>query len=61
MTVKEQIHKIVDDQPDDSSFTEILRELAFNQMIKEGIEDVKSGNVISHEQMEEEIASWRQK
>ena len=38
-TVKEKIVKIVKFQPDDSTYDEILRELAFKQMIERGLED----------------------
>ena len=58
MTVKEQIHQIVDAQPEDSSFDEILRELAFSRMIERGIKDVEEGRVFSDEEMGKRIASW---
>jgi predicted transcriptional regulator len=57
--VKEQIAAIVARQPDDSTFDEILREIAFARMIQVGLEDADAGRVISDEEMEKEIASWR--
>ena len=38
-SAKEQIAKILQDQPDDSSYDEILRELAFARMIDSGLAD----------------------
>ena len=38
-SVKEKMTKIIKDQPDDSSYDEILRELAFARMIERGVED----------------------
>lgn len=58
MTVKEKVHKLVDHLPDDSSFDEILKELAFSRMVERGLDDVAQGRVISDEQMGREIESW---
>ena len=37
--VKEKMIKLIEDQPEDSSSEEVLRELAFNQMIERGLSD----------------------
>jgi predicted transcriptional regulator len=50
-SAKEQIAKILQDQPDDSSHDEILRELAFARMIEKGLADSDAGRTISHEEM----------
>ena len=54
---KDQIKQILDSQPDDSSYDEILKELAFKRMIDKGLDDVKAGNIISSEEMEHRIKS----
>ena len=36
---KEKIKKILNNLPDDSTYDEILKELAFNRMIERGLED----------------------
>ncbi len=56
---KELIKKIVQEQPDDSSFDEILRELAFARMVDRGLEDSRAGRVISNEDMKHRIKTWR--
>ena len=56
--VKGNMIKIIEEQPDDSSFDEILRELAFSEMIDRGLEDAKKGRLISNEDMKREIESW---
>lgn len=56
---KEQIAKILQDQPDDSSYDEILRELALAQMIERGLADSDAGRTISHEEMGRRIKTWR--
>jgi len=59
MTAKQQILEIVEEQPEDSSFDEILREIALARMIERGLADVDAGRTISHEEMGERIASWQ--
>ncbi len=58
-SAKEQIAKILQDQPDDSSYDEILRELAFARMIDSGLADSDAGRTISHEEFGRRIKTWR--
>lgn len=58
-TVKEVLIKAIQGQPEDSSAEEIVRELIMHQMILEGLEDVRAGRTISHEEMGERIKSWQ--
>lgn len=57
--VKEKMTEIIQTQPEDSSYEEILRELFFVQMIERGLMDVKKGNLISNEEMQVQIKSWQ--
>ena len=57
-SAKEQILDLVERQPDDSSYDEILRELAFARMIDRGLADSRADRVISHEEMGARIRSW---
>lgn len=59
ISTKEYMTKIIEEQPDDSSYEEILRELAFARMIEEGIADSKAGRVISDDEMKKRITSWQ--
>ena len=58
-SAKEQIAKILQDQPDDSSYDETLRELAFARMVERGTTDSDAGWTISHEEMGRRIKTWR--
>ncbi len=58
-SAKEEAIRIVDKLPDDISFDDIIRELAFARMIERGLEDVNNGNVISNDEMRRRINSWR--
>jgi|GEM_PF-1436065 len=53
--VKEQMVQIIEAQPEDSSFDEILRELAFARMIERGLEDVDQGRMVLHEEVRREV------
>lgn len=58
-TPKEQMARIIEDQPDDSSYDEILRELAFSRMVERGLADSAAGRTITNEEMARRISSWQ--
>ncbi|MCK4817620.1 hypothetical protein KA005_17760 [bacterium] len=57
--VKERMTEVIQIQPDDSSYEEILRELAFEQMIARGLKDSREGKTISSEEMKRRIGVWQ--
>lgn len=59
-TAKEHLITILQQQPDDSSYDELLKELAFARMIDRGLRDAASGRTTSNEDVRREIESWRQ-
>ena len=58
-SAKEQMLEVLRNQPDDSSYNELLRELAFAQMVERGLGDSDAGRTISHEDMLSRIRSWQ--
>ncbi|CEG11131.1 conserved hypothetical protein [groundwater metagenome] len=58
-TVKNAMVKVIQEQPEDSDFDEILRELVFNKMINRGLLDSDKGKIISNEEMGKRISSWQ--
>jgi hypothetical protein len=58
-TVKEKITKVVLSQPEDSTYDEIMKELAFARMVDRGLEDVRAGQVISNSEMASRIRAWK--
>ena len=56
---KQKMKEIIDAQPDDASYEEIIRELAFERMIEKGLGDVRNGLVISDEDMRHRIRTWQ--
>ena len=57
--VKERMTELIQGQPEDSSFDEILRELAFEQIVERGLEDSREGRTISNEEMKRRISAWQ--
>nr|VFJ62146.1 MAG: hypothetical protein BECKFW1821A_GA0114235_11232 [Candidatus Kentron sp. FW]VFJ70174.1 MAG: hypothetical protein BECKFW1821B_GA0114236_11806 [Candidatus Kentron sp. FW] len=54
-TAKELVRDVVEGQPDDASYEEIIRELAFERMIERGLNDVRASRVIGNDEMRERI------
>lgn len=57
-SAKEQMSKIIREQPDDSSYDEVLRELAFARMVERGIENSDAKRTISNAEMKHRIRTW---
>ncbi len=58
-TAKEEMIGVLKDQPDDSSYDELLRELAFKRMVDRGLDDTRNGRTITNEYMERRIRTWK--
>ena len=58
-TAKEHIAEIVRRQPDDSSYDDIVRELAFDLMVQRGLKDSDEDRTISDEEMGRRIRAWQ--
>lgn len=56
-TAKEQMAEVINNQPLDASYDEIMRELAFQRMINRGLEDSRQHRIISNEDMLQRITA----
>jgi predicted transcriptional regulator len=59
ITVKEKMTYIIQEQPDDSTYDEILRELAFSRMIDNGLKDSEAERTITNQEMGRRIKTWQ--
>jgi predicted transcriptional regulator len=50
-TDKQRMIEILERQPEDSSYDELLRELAFERMIERGLADAEAERAIPHEEI----------
>lgn len=58
-TAREEIARLVQAQPADSSREEIVRELAFHVMVERGLADSDAKRVFTNADIEHRIRSWR--
>lgn len=58
-TAKDELAKMLENQPEDSSPEQIVRELAFHVMVQRGLADSEAGRTISNEEMQHRIRSWQ--
>ena len=58
-TIKEKMAEVIQAQPADATYEEIMRELAFERMMQHGMEDSRKGRVISNQEMERRIRTWQ--
>jgi len=57
-TAKEDLTRLIQQQPEDSSREEIVRELAFHTMVERGLADADAKRSISNEEIGRRIRSW---
>ena len=55
--VKQKMKEVIESQPEDATYEEILRELTFERMVERGLADSQAGHVISNEEMGHRIRS----
>ena len=53
-SLKVRMAEIIQEQPEDATYEEIIRELAFERMVERGLADSRTGKFISNEEM-----AWR--
>jgi hypothetical protein len=57
-TAREELSKLIQSQPADSSREEIVRELAFHVMVRRGLADSDAKRTISNAEMARRIRTW---
>lgn len=58
-TVKEKMAEVINSQPDDASYEEIMRELAFELMVDRGLEDSRNDRLVDNEEMRNRMSTWQ--
>lgn len=58
-TDKDRVTRLLADLPDDTTFDEILRELAFARMVEKGLADSKAGRTITTAELKRRVRFWR--
>jgi hypothetical protein len=60
-TAKEELMRVLESQPEDSSAPELVRELAFHVMVQRGLADSDARRIISNEAAARRIGKGRDK
>ena len=58
-SVKDAMIDIIGRQPEDSTYDEILRELAYARMVQRGLDDGDAGRTVSDSNVRRKIESWQ--
>ena len=61
MTSKEKAIKIIQDLPDSVTWIDIEERIRFLAAIDRGMDDIKSGKTIPHDQVKESLKKWLSK
>jgi predicted transcriptional regulator len=56
-TAKDELRSLLEQQPEDSSSEELVKELAFHVMIQRGLADSDAGRVSTNEELDRRIRS----
>lgn len=56
---RERMIRVIEAQPPDATFDDLLRELTVARMVEQGLADIEAGRVISHAEMRKRVHSWR--
>ena len=57
--IKEKMAEVIQAQPEDATYEEIMRELTFERMVEQGLADSRSDRVVSNEEMKRRIRTWQ--
>ena len=57
-TAKEEVRHLLDQLPEDVSLEDIQYQLYVRQKIQQGLEDVREGRVLTHQEVEEQMSRW---
>ena len=57
-TAKEQVRKILDQLPDDSSFEDIQYHIYAREKIDRGLKDMEEHRILSQDEVERRMSKW---
>lgn len=55
---KQEVLQLIEELPEESSLEDIVREMAFYLMVKQGLEDVDNGRVMTREEAARRMKLW---
>jgi predicted transcriptional regulator len=55
---KESVKKLIDSLPEDSNYEDIIAEIYFKHQVEEGLEQLDSGQAVTHEEVKKRLSKW---
>lgn len=57
-TVKKQVIKLIQTLPDEAGYDEIMGEIYFKQKVDKSLQQIDTGEVLSHGEVKEKMSKW---
>ncbi len=57
-TAKEEVQKMLEQIPDDSSFEDIQYHIYVREKIERGLKDIEEGRILDQEEIERRMSKW---
>lgn len=57
-TAKDEVRKLLEQIPDDSSFEDIQYHIYVREKIQRGLDDLNAGRTVTQEEIEKRMAQW---
>ena len=57
-TAKEEVRKMLEQFPDDSSFEDIQYHIYAREKIERGLKDIEEGRILNQEEIERRMSKW---
>ena len=57
--VQERLIEVIRKQPEDSSWNDLMEQLFLQRVVDEGLEDVRTGQLVANEDALARIRSWQ--
>ena len=57
-TAKDEVRKLLDQLPDDSSFEDIQYHIYVRDKIQRGLEDANAGRILTQDEVEQRMTRW---
>jgi predicted transcriptional regulator len=58
VTAKDSVRQMLDELPDDATYEDIEYRIYVRRKVEQGLEDLREGRVVSHEEVERRMARW---
>ena len=58
MSTKEEVIKMIEDLPNNTTLEEIIEKLSMKAKIEKGLDELNNGEYYSHDKVKEKFAKW---